>query len=74
MGMAVRRLEGGLIASAAGQDEFALEPISEQTFSHASSGIFIQFNNVVDGAVPGFSLFQGAGELGFVRDDGVQPR
>lgn len=74
MGMTVRRSEGGLSARAAGQDEFALEPISEQTFSHPSSGILIEFNNVVDGAVPGFSLFQGAGELRFVRDDGAQPR
>jgi hypothetical protein len=68
MGMTIESERSGLRAQATGQDEFALQPISETMFSHPASGILIEFKKAEPGVHPAFSLFQGAGELRFVRD------
>jgi D-alanyl-D-alanine carboxypeptidase len=55
----IKKEGAALSGQATGQEAFLMEAIGDHTFSHASSGILIEFRKSADGAIKDFTLDQG---------------
>lgn len=66
MDIAITRDGAQLRAQATGQEAFPIEAIGETLFSNAPSGILIEFRPSA-AEVPSFTLYQGRGEMNFLR-------
>jgi D-alanyl-D-alanine carboxypeptidase len=56
-----------LRAQATAQDSFPIVAVGERLFSHASSGILIEFRKGADDTVSSLTLYQGRNEMNFTR-------
>jgi CubicO group peptidase (beta-lactamase class C family) len=67
MDIVITRDGAQLRAQATGQEAFPIEAVGETLFSDAASGILIEFRPRADGAIASFTLYQGRGEMSFLR-------
>lgn len=63
----VRRTADGLQAQTEGQDPFPLTAVGPRTFVYVKDGILVEFREPVDGAAPGFALFQQTAAVALTR-------